>query len=205
MANTTIPGGPFHWSMAPDTTRWTRWLARRARVTGGYAGTTDRIFAWAACKWALNADLLRAVAVQESDWHQAMVGDGGASFGIMQIKDHYDDGSPAWGGYPATLAGTALNVDFYAAYLRACLDGVFYDGGRWLYDGRSVADLNAEHGADYVTWGCVGSWYSGHWYDAEAQAYIDSVRDRLATRAWTRLVPDDAQAAPGVTAASPVG
>ncbi|MEA2281791.1 MAG: hypothetical protein QOK21_2398 [Solirubrobacteraceae bacterium] len=170
--------------MQPEMARWRAWLATRARVTGRYTGTTDQIFEWAACKWGLSADLLRAVALQESGWHQAMIGDDGQSFGIMQIKDHDADGVPAWGGYPDTRADTALNVDFYAAYLRSCVDGDFYDGGTWLYGGRRVPDLIAERGADFVTWGCVGSWYSGHWYDAGARTYIGRVQSRLSARAW---------------------
>jgi autotransporter family porin len=186
-ANATMPSGSPSWSMRPETVRWRRWVAKRARVTGGYTGTTDQIFSWAACKWGVPSDLLRAVAMQESDWRQDKVGDDGQSFGIMQIKDHYADGSPAWGGYPSTLADTAVNVDFYAAYLRSCLDGDFYDGGRWLYRGDRAADLIRARGRDYVSWGCVGSWFSGDWYDAAARDYILGVQARLADRDWERL------------------
>ena len=35
-----------------------------------WVGTTDEIFQWAACKWGVPDDLLRAVAVRESTWHQ---------------------------------------------------------------------------------------------------------------------------------------
>jgi hypothetical protein len=170
--------------MDPDTVRWTRWVQMRSRVTGDFTGTTDQILRWAACKWDLDADVLRAVASQESGWHAGMVGDHGQSFGLMQVKDHYADGSSAWGGYPDTLVHTAVNVDLYAAYQRACLDGVFDDGGPWLYDGRSVAYLAREHGAQYVLWGCVGSWFSGHWYDPAAQGYIARVRHRYENRLW---------------------
>jgi hypothetical protein len=185
--NRRIPSGSPSWSMRPETVRWRRWVANRAGVTGRFTGTTDQIFVWAACKWGLPADLLRAVAMQESDWRQDKVGDDGQSFGIMQIKDHYADGTPAWGGYPDTLAATALNVDFYAAYLRSCVDGDFYDGGPWLYRGRRVAELVRDRGADYVSWGCVGSWFSGRWYDAAAQAYVKRVQAQLAARTWEAM------------------
>src|SRR5947209_15932883 len=64
-------------------------------------GTTEEILTWGACKWGLDADVVKAVAVQESDWRQSTVSDestnpqdcvGGAtppcptSFGIMQLK-----------------------------------------------------------------------------------------------------------------------
>jgi hypothetical protein len=48
--------------------RWDGWLL--ARVDGQFTGTTDEIFQWAACKWGLSDNLLRAVAVRESTWYQ---------------------------------------------------------------------------------------------------------------------------------------
>ena len=48
--------------------RWDGWLL--ARVDGQFTGTTDEIFQWAACKWGLPDDLLRAIAVNESTWYQ---------------------------------------------------------------------------------------------------------------------------------------
>jgi autotransporter family porin len=153
-------------------------------VTGGFRGTTDEILAWAACKWGLAPDLLRAAAAQESGWRQATIGDDGTSFGLLQIKDHRVDGAAAWGGYPDTLQSTAVNADFYGAYLRACLDGAFYDGGQWLYRGETIDQVVARRGHDAALWGCVGSWYSGEWYDADARGYIARVRARLTRRDW---------------------
>jgi hypothetical protein len=46
---------------------WDRWLLQR--VDGQYAGTTDEIIQWAACKWGISDNLLRAVAAQESTWN----------------------------------------------------------------------------------------------------------------------------------------
>jgi hypothetical protein len=51
--------------------RWDRWLLQR--VTGHHTGTTDEIIQWAACKWGLPDNLLRAVAVRESTWYQNLV------------------------------------------------------------------------------------------------------------------------------------
>jgi hypothetical protein len=48
--------------------RWDSWLLQR--VDGQFTGTTDEIFQWAACKWGLSDDLLRAIAVRESTWYQ---------------------------------------------------------------------------------------------------------------------------------------
>ena len=164
------------WSNADTGAYWSKWIAKRNQVTGNYTGTTNQIIQWAACKWGMDEDLLRAVAVQESDWHMSSLGDqcgpGEASYGLFQIKNEYCDGSGAWGGYPATAQDTALNADFYGAYLRSCLDNDFYDGGSWLYNGQTIAQITAAHGFDYAVWGCVGSWFSGNWYDSGAKSYI---------------------------------
>lgn len=48
--------------------KWDTWLL--PRVDGQFAGTTDEIFQWAACKWGLPDNLIRAVAVRESKWYQ---------------------------------------------------------------------------------------------------------------------------------------
>jgi hypothetical protein len=48
--------------------RWDSWLL--PRVDGQFTGTTDEIIQWAACKWGLSDNLLRAVLVRESTWFQ---------------------------------------------------------------------------------------------------------------------------------------
>jgi hypothetical protein len=48
--------------------RWDSWLL--PRVDGQFTGTTDEIFQWAACKWGLSDDVLRAIAVRESTWYE---------------------------------------------------------------------------------------------------------------------------------------
>lgn len=174
-ANQTVPSGEVPWSTASAQTYWRRWIAKRTRVTGSFTGTTDEIFQWTAHKWGIDEDLVRAMALKESYWRQAFVGDRGASFGVMQIRNVSSNGSAAFGGYPWTQRSTALNVDFYGAWIRACLEGDFYDGGRWLYGGKRVTgDL----------WGCVGAWYSGAWYDAGSVRYVAAVKVILAARQW---------------------
>jgi hypothetical protein len=51
--------------------RWDTWLL--ARVDGHFTGTTDEIIQWAACKWGLSDNLLRAIADQESTWYESQV------------------------------------------------------------------------------------------------------------------------------------
>ena len=58
---------------------WDTWLLRR--VDGQFTGTTDEIFQWAACKWGLPDNLVRADAVEESTWFQYLHFPTDASYG----------------------------------------------------------------------------------------------------------------------------
>jgi hypothetical protein len=71
---------------------------------------------------------------------------GESSYGLLQIKNQDCSGAIIHGGYPHTMQATALNVDWYAAHLRSCYDGDFYDGGNWLYLGQNVDQIAAQHG-----------------------------------------------------------
>jgi len=50
---------------------WESWLL--PRVDGQFTGTTDEIFQWAACKWGIPDNIIRAVAYTESTWYQYLV------------------------------------------------------------------------------------------------------------------------------------
>jgi hypothetical protein len=52
-------------------------------VDGQFTGTTDEILQWGAHKWGFDPDLVRAIAANESWWHQSETG---ASYGILQIQ-----------------------------------------------------------------------------------------------------------------------
>lgn len=58
---------------------WDTWLLHR--VDGRFSGTTDEILQWAACKWGLPDNLLRADAVEESTWFEYLHFAGDASYG----------------------------------------------------------------------------------------------------------------------------
>ncbi len=139
-----------------------------ARVTGRFTGTTDEILQWAAYKWHLSAELLRAVATVESWWHMSTVGDNGDSFGLMQMRRPYHC------CLPIMRDDTAFNVDYYAGIIRA-----FYDGRQgWL--------KTVERGRDYRAgdlWGSVGVWASGRWHKGDEQ-YVADVKRRLSERTW---------------------
>lgn len=154
------------------------------RVDGDFAGTTEEILRWGACKWGFDEDITRARAVEESRWQQSQLGDESddpeacavigmsapcwTSYGVLQVKGTVHEGT-----YPTAEQSTAFNVDYAQAWQRACYEGAF---GHWLGDGYGPGD----------EWGCVGAWFSGEWYDAGAQRYIERVRRHLANRAWER-------------------
>lgn len=152
----------------------------RPRINGRFTGTTDEILQWASCKWGIDTDVVRAMAVRESNWVQSLKGDYTfdasrclpgdtlpcpSSFGLMQIK-HYDHP----GTYPASLRDTAFNVDYALGRLRACYEGwISYFGGDYR-----PGDL----------WGCVGTHFSGAWKDPAAKEYSADVQDFFRAKSW---------------------
>jgi hypothetical protein len=73
--------------------RWNTWLL--PRVDGQYTGTTDEIFQWAACKWGLSDNLLRAIAVRESTWYQYLYYRNGECYEHYGCGDLLPTPSPA--------------------------------------------------------------------------------------------------------------
>lgn len=139
-------------------------------VTGAFSGTTDEIIQWAAWKWGLDEDVMRAVAVQESEWRQSAVGDGGVSFGLFQVKTQLAGGDGWPGTLPLARDSTAFNADYYGRAMRSCYDG----RETWLGSPYRAGDF----------WGCIGWWFSGDWHDSGAESYVASVKKWLAERTW---------------------
>jgi len=198
--------------------RWDSWLLQR--VDGQFTGTTDEIFQWAACKWGLPDDLLRAVAVRESTWYQyesyrsgrpvldwgmgdmMSAGTPGADVYCRTLAQSGHDyqkefganicpktfsiagvmswQAPSWGEMPGNQNGTfpfnrqstAFAVDYLGSQLRGCYNGWEY----WL--------TSSGHYAPGDIWGCVGAWYAGDWHSADADGYINRVRNELAKFTW---------------------
>jgi len=144
------------------------------RVTGNFTGTTDEILQWAACKWGIDEDIVRAQAAKESWWTQTNVGDNGESFGIMQDRKPYME----WAfnnGVGDARTSTAYNVDASLAARRNCFEG----NEPWLN--------TTDHGREYAAgdiWGCVGMWFSGRWYTPPAIEYMTAVQDYLKQKVW---------------------
>jgi hypothetical protein len=174
--NLSLPPWPEFWN--PSANR-----LFVPRIDGQFMGTTDQIIVWGACKWGFDTDVIRAMAMQESDWQQAKVADysrnpalcvGGhpvpcpTSFGLLQLQHYNRPGS-----WPNSQQHTAFNVDYALGYVRGCFEGWV----NYLGNGYAPGDL----------WGCLGWHYSGQWYEQEARGYIERVGRRLDERDWTRL------------------
>ncbi|MEO5724873.1 MAG: sigma-70 family RNA polymerase sigma factor, partial [Ilumatobacteraceae bacterium] len=170
------------------------------RITGNFTGTTDEIIQWAACKWGIDEDIVRAQVAKESWWFQRTGGDFttdrtrcvpghpiGAdgqpgqcpeSIGLMQLR------YPYWGfAFPSAATSSSYNLDSALAARRNCFEG--YD--TWFND--------VPRGRQYAAgdiWGCVGAWFSGRWYTDGAGDYIAAVQDYLNRRVWES--PDFANA-----------
>jgi autotransporter family porin len=190
-ANHTVPPSPSAVDWGTALNYWTKFVADRNHVTGDFTGTTDEILQWTACKWGIDVNLVRADAVVESYWVQSTLGDncgvaGEASYGLLQVMNKDCSGNSVHGGYPYTQKDSALDVDYWGARMRACFDGAFYNGGQWLYNGQTIAQVISQHSQGYALWGCVGSWFSGGWYDSGAQGYIAKVRVDYRSKPWLK-------------------
>jgi autotransporter family porin len=145
-------------------------------VTGDYRGTTDEIIQWAAAKWGLRPDLLRAVAAVETWWYMSFVGNDGSSFGLFQVRTPYHCRGPLVCGL--FRHDTAFNADYYASIIRS-----YYDGTqRWL---NTVSGNGASYRAGDL-WGSIGYWAAGRWHVAAGAAYAAHVRADLAQRSWAQ-------------------
>src|SRR5262245_1375996 len=158
------------------------------RVDGDFVGTTDEILQWAACKWGIDEDLVRAQAAIESWWRQTAKGDFGTdaarcppghglgvdgmpglcpeSWGVLQNRYPYE--MSAW---PGIGSSTAFNADTAYAIWRVCFEGYEW----WLN--------TVERGQDYAAgdaWGCIGRWFAGRWHTQPAEDYIGRVQGYLA-------------------------
>ena len=162
------------------------------RVDGNFTGTTDEIFQWAACKWGVDEDMVRAQAAVESWWRQTAKGDFGTdasrcppghglgvdgmagqcpeSWGVLQNRYPYEMSS-----WPGIGSSTAFNADTAYAIWRACFEG--YE--TWLN--------TVERGQDYAAgdaWGCMGRWFAGRWHTQPADDYVAKVQSYLSQRIW---------------------
>ena len=171
--NQTVPTSGQLTTFNSFTGQWGVCDHLRRKVTGNFRGTTDEIIQWAAWKWGLPEDTVRAAAVSESYWRMSMIGDNGQSFGLLQIKN-----VAKWHGgtYPLSKDATAFNVDYYAGMVRHYFEGCATWMKSYSFNGYTYAagDL----------YGSIGAWFSGDWHSDAAHSYVSSVQRNEANRVW---------------------
>jgi hypothetical protein len=159
------------------------------------------IIRWAACKWGVDEDILRANAYEESTWSSYTTGDLRTditdceagdwdgwdpvqdycwqSYGLTQIK------VASFNAWPMAWDSTAFNADFRGAYWRACMNGdVAYLDNLIPSPGYPTYPNGT---TDQMTWGCMGSWQSGAWYDSGGLSYIATLQSLLAAEPWLSM------------------
>lgn len=161
-----------------------------ARVTGNFSGSTDEILQWVAHKWGIPEDLVRAVAVDESNWRMSQLGDRRTvtnpllypaqsriagtsdvwqSLGITQIK--WTPEGMHQGTEPLRWKSTAFNADYWGAVIR------YYYDGRCDWCGTGYSSGQA--------WASIGAWYNPSPWDSST-AYVDHVKTHLTQRTWAQ-------------------
>ena len=166
-------------------------------LDGLRAPSTDDLIQWAAHKWGIPEDWLRAEYVQESYWNAFQRGDEALvssswyqrypvqaripdrldvdqSLGITQVK-WLPDGSVGAGTEPLRWESTAFNVDYQAAMVR-----FYYDnpgGTRAAWGDSTYAPCQA--------WRSIGGWYEPYpWANSGQERYIAAVQQQLRNREW---------------------
>jgi hypothetical protein len=155
--------------------------------------STDDLIQWAAHKWGIPEDWIRAEMVVESNWHQSQLGDltsvSASDYGLYPAQSQAGNGQVyqsmglsqiRWtpeglhqGTEPLRWRSTAFNLDFYAAGIRYYYDG-YCD---WCGAGYSAGQQ----------WNSIGAWYNpAPWNDSGAQSYVQSVKNALAGRTWAQ-------------------
>ena len=158
--------------------------------------STDDLIQWAAHKWGIPEDIVRAQMAVESWWRQDAMGDltpesdpgafpafscpgGGSScyesLGLAQDRWR-PDGSLNPGSEPLRWKSTAFNLDVYGANIR-----FYYDGyaAQW---GSGMTDRGYTAGQDWMS---IGAHFNPYPWNNQGQLdYIAKVKDYLAQRIW---------------------
>ena len=186
------------------TSSWRSQLYRN--VDGRFAGTTDEIIQWAAAKWGLPDDTLRAVVLAESGWYQRELTKAGEPEHGRGFGNFTPDRSQCTSAYPlranstVTFTGaptcplsfglsqikhTAHGGTFPASTRSTAFNLDYYAWHlRMCYEGASwLRKYNPEYAAGDFD-GCIGHWYSGDWHDAGAENYLSIVREHESNKPW---------------------
>ena len=186
-----------------------------ARVDGQYTGTTDMIFRWAACKWGIDEDVVRAQASNEH-WSWDQLDSGGdkrysesqcvnGEFSLWNYEcvdccyqtwsDFQTKVITNWQTWPMIHTSTAFAADYRFADQRACMDGDYagYFVNKPAYNGHTYAGDIASGNLSVIFWGCLGWHYSGEWYDGNSSSgavyYINALKQTYTEKPWKKRWP----------------
>ncbi len=111
------------------------------------------------------------------------------SWSAWQTKVYYE-----WMAWPMIKDSTSFAAEYRYASTRSCLDGAWrpYYASRHAFPGHNTysddlldyARDPSPANLDTILWGCVGSHYSGQWYDSGAIKYIANIQADIARRRW---------------------
>lgn len=160
--------------------------------------STDDLIQWAAHKWGIPEDWLRAEYALESRWNQAALGDHITetaaqyaenpiqarvygttsdvfrSLGITQ--EGWIPGQLGAGTEPLRWDSTAFNIDYQAATVRFYYDNP--QGGRTVWGDSSYVPCQQ--------WNSIGGWYNPYpWNNSGQQNYVSTVQSYLSQQFWT--------------------
>jgi hypothetical protein len=159
--------------------------------------STDDLIQWAAHKWGIPENWLRAEYVQESYWNHFNLGDDTGvssswynlypyqsripntsdvyqSLGIAQVR-WAPDGSVGAGTEPLRWESSAFNIDDQAATVRFYYDNP--SGARSSWGDPTYAPCQK--------WRSIGGWYRPYpWGNADQAGYARSVQGHLARHDW---------------------
>jgi hypothetical protein len=163
------------------------------RLTGDFAGTTDEILQWAACKWGFDEDFVRADAYQHNQWHQGELsawtsntslcpmggpiraGANGQEcaqvFSLFGITWQYHPSS-----WPMMRESTAYAVDYALGLQRVCFEG-------WVTYMKGWGPAGKMYGPN-DEFGCAAWFFTGGWYDFATMQQVSHIKDTLAGRPW---------------------
>jgi autotransporter family porin len=184
---------PFNQTVGHATQPDPPYFELAGRVTGNFTGTTDEIIQWAACKWGIDEDVVRAQVARESWWHQDSPGDF-TSDASLCAPGHPIGTDGKTGQCPESLGLVQVRTQFYRPYIADAVASsaynldVTYAIWRSCFEGKETWLNDVEHTQPYAAgdlWGCIGRWFSGRWHTQPAEDYISSIKDYLNNQVWT--------------------
>ncbi len=159
--------------------------------------TTDQIIQWAAIKWGIPPDWLRATIAQQSNWQQNKLAcsttvaassaypaqsqiDATHAYqcmGMSQIQwDHPDANTRGTGTEPFRWESTPFAADYLAAKIR-----FFFDNP----GGVAAAQITGYSACQ--NWNSIGAWaQASPWGNSAQQSMVTAVQGQLASRPWAQ-------------------